>query len=126
MNKAFLSVLTALVAIASVAASDGDFRVLDAVVQQDVKVGGFWRGEYRKLAVKWLPHCIRQMEKGGAGEELLNLVATGEVLAGRTPSVKFKGCPWSDAYVYNTMEAIALALEIDPGYDFALAQGQQR
>ena len=63
MNKAFLSVLTALVAIASVAASDGDFRVLDAVVQQDVKVGGFWRGEYRKLAVKWLPHCIRQMEK---------------------------------------------------------------
>lgn len=40
-----------------------DVRVLDHVVQQDVKVGGFWRTEFRKLSVKWLPHCIRQMEK---------------------------------------------------------------
>ncbi len=117
MNKAFLSVLTALVAIASVAASDGDFRVLDAVVQQDVKVGGFWRGEYRKLAVKWLPHCIRQMEKGGAGEELMNLVAASDLVGGRKPRREYKGAAWSDAYPYNTAEAICLALEIDPGDD---------
>ena len=52
------------------------------------------------------------MEAGGRGEELLNLVATGEVLAGKKPCVKFKGRPWSDAYPYNTLEAICLALEI--------------
>ena len=87
------------------------------VRQRDVKVGGFWRSEYRKLAVKWLPHCIRQMEKGGRGEEMLNLRATAELNAGKVPSVKFKGCPWSDAYPYNTAESICLALEIDPGND---------
>ena len=98
-------------------APSGDTRTLLQVPRQDMKVGGFWRSEYRKLAVKWLPHCIRQMEKGGRGEELLNLVATAELNAGKKPSVKFKGCPWSDAYPYNTAESICLALEIDPGAD---------
>ena len=88
------------------------------------KVGGFWHDEYRRLVTKWLPHCIREMEAGGSGEELLNLVATGEALAGKKPSVKFKGCPWSDAYPYNTIEAICLALEIDPGDDVAFAKAQ--
>ena len=92
-------------------------RTLDGVPQLDVKVGGFWRSEFRKLSVQWLPHCIRQMEKGGRGEEMLNLVATAEINAGKKPSVKFKGCPWSDAYPFNTVESICLALEIDPGAD---------
>ena len=88
--------------------------VVEPIVMQGAKVDGFWHDKYRLVICQWIPHCIRQMESGGAGEELLNLVATGEVLAGKTPSVKFKGCPWSDAYVYNTMEAISLALEIAP------------
>ena len=82
-----------------------------------VTVGGFWGDEYKKLTVKWLPHCIREMEAGGAGEEYLNLVATAEKLAGKEPSVKFKGCKWSDAYPYNIVEAASLALEIDPAGD---------
>lgn len=94
-----------------------DVRTQDGVVQAGVKVGGFWRSEFRKLSVKWLPHCIRQMEKGGRGEEMLNLVATAEINAEKKPSVKFKGCPWSDAYPFNTVESICLALEIDPGAD---------
>ncbi len=92
--------------------------------QLGVKVHGFWHEQYKKLVCKWLPHCIRQMEAGGRGEELLNLVATGEVLAGKTPSAKFKGFPWSDAYPYNTIEAMCLALEIDPGDDAEFAKGQ--
>ena len=84
---------------------------------EKTKVGGFWGKKYRMLTVKWLPHCIREMEKGGQGEEYLNLVATAEKLAGKTPSVKFKGCKWSDAYPYNIIESACLALEIDPGED---------
>jgi len=99
--------------------------MLEPVVMQDVSVEGFWHDQYRRLICRWIPHCIKQMETGGRGEELLNLVATGEVLNGKTPSVKFKGCPWSDAYVYNTMEAISLVLEIDSGNDFAMVQGQR-
>ena len=37
-------------------APSGDMRVLLQVPQQEMKVGGFWRAEYRKLAIKWLPH----------------------------------------------------------------------
>lgn len=106
-----------LACVASLFGFSQDVRVVDHVPQLDVKVNGFWRGEFRKLAVEWIPHCIRQMEKGGRGEEMLNLVATAEINAGKKPSVKFKGCPWSDAYPYNTVESICLALEIDPGQD---------
>ena len=62
--------------LAFAAMAEKDVRTLDGVPQLDVKVGGFWRSEFRKLSVQWLPHCIRQMEKGGRGEEMLNLVAT--------------------------------------------------
>ncbi len=125
MKTKTLRTLAACAALSAFAATAYDCAAVEPVVMQDAKVDGFWRDQYRRMICRWIPHCIRQMEAGGAGEELLNLVATGEVLAGRTPTVKFKGCPWSDAYVYNTMEAISLALEIDPGDDFALAQGQQ-
>ncbi|MBO7655546.1 MAG: glycoside hydrolase family 127 protein, partial [Kiritimatiellae bacterium] len=101
-----------------------DEAVLRPIPMQDVKVSGFWGRQFDRMASRWIPHCIRQMEAGGRGEELLNLVATGEVLQGKKPSVAFKGCMWSDAYVYNTMEAACLALEIDPAGDFALAQTQ--
>ena len=114
------------ISIIDLSTAAGGCDALKPVAMQDVKVDGFWRNQYRRLICKWIPHCIRQMEAGGKGEELLNLVATGEVLAGKTPSVKFKGCPWSDAYVYNTMEAISLALEISPGDDSVMAQGQRR
>ncbi len=102
-----------------------DNRVLDPVPQQDVKIGGYWRSEFRKLSMEWLPHCIQMMEKGGRGEELLNIIAAGEVLAGRDPHRKFKGCVFSDAYPFNAAEAICLALEIDPGNDVAWRKNQE-
>ena len=77
-----------------------------------VKVGGFWGEQYGRLTKKWLPHCIHEMEKGGRGEELLNLVAAGDVNAGRKPSAKYKGHVFSDAYPYNVAEAMCLALEL--------------
>ncbi len=98
---------------------------LEPIAVQGATLHGFWHEQTKRLVSRWLPHCFRQMEAGGVGEELLNLVATGEVLRGEEPSVKFKGCPWSDAYVYNAMEAAALALEIDPGDDFELRLAQR-
>jgi len=120
MKRARLAGLLALSiwgAMGIVLTAVADLRVQDPVPQLDVKVGGYWRAEFRKQSMEWIPHCIKQMEKGGRGEELLNLVATAELNAGRAPSVKFKGCPWSDAYPYNIAESICLALEIDPGDD---------
>lgn len=131
MKNIVRRILTTVAAIVScVAAADasgamGPSRPTDIAIEAARPViGGFWGGEYKKLVCKWIPHCMAQMEKGGAGEELLNLVATGEVLAGKNPSVEFKGCKWSDAYPYNIIEAASLALELDPGDDAELKAGQ--
>ena len=117
MKKIQMAVGVVAAICLAVAPVRADSRVLKSLPQTEVKVGGFWGEQFRMLTVKWLPHCVRQMEKGGRGEEMLNLVATGEFNAGKKPSVKFKGCMWSDAYPYNTVEAISLALEVDPGAD---------
>lgn len=89
--------------------------------QAGVRVGGFWGGHYKRLVCRWLPHCIRQMEAGGEGEEFLNLVHAGEALreedTDEKPRSRFKGDKASDAYVFNVVEAICLALELDPGDD---------
>ena len=89
-----------------------------------IRIHGFWKEQTKRLTQRWIPHCIRQMEAGGAGQELLNLVETARILRGE-PAGKFKGRPWSDAYVYNTIEAICLALAIDPQDDADLAKAQQ-
>lgn len=113
-----IAITLALTGVASAA------ETLEPVRLQTVRLGGFWREQVVLMTAKWIPHCMRQMEAGGEGEELLNLVATGEVLAGKTPSVAFKGCAWSDAYIYNTLEAACLALEVDPAGDAELVRAQ--
>jgi hypothetical protein len=90
---------------------------------QQVTVRGFWRDQVKRLAEQWIPHCIAQMEEGGRGRELLNLVHAARVLKGE-PAGKFTGTPWSDAYVYNTIEAACYALAVDPEGDRALAGAQ--
>lgn len=97
--------------------------LLHPVHFQRIKVGGFWKDQVKRLTEKWIPHCIKQMEKGGRGQELLNLVHTARVLKGE-PAGKFTGAPWSDAYVYNTIESICLALAVDPVGDAELARAQ--
>ena len=93
------------------------------VYTNDIKVGGFWKVQFKRITEKWLPHCIEQMEEGGRGQELMNLVYTAKVLRGEEHG-KYTGAPWSDAYVYNTVEAICLALAIEPEGDKELAEAQ--
>lgn len=89
-----------------------------------IEVNGFWETQFERLTKEWLPHCIEQMEPGGRGQELLNLVNTAKALRGAEHG-KFTGLPWSDAYVYNTVEAICLALAVDPAGDEQLAGAQR-
>jgi len=85
---------------------------LEPVRLQDIRINGFWKQQAKRLTEKWLPHCVRQMEQGGRGQEFLNLQALARVQQGGQPVWKYTGAPWSDAYVYNTVEAICLALAI--------------
>ena len=94
---------------------------LQPVDFQHIKIRGFWKDQIKRLTVKWIPHCIQQMEQGGQGQELLNLIHTAKVLSGGSAG-EFIGRPWSDAYVYNTMESICLALAVDPDGDKELTE----
>lgn len=91
-----------------------------------VELGGFWKQQAKRLTEQWLPHCVRQMEKGGEGQELLNLIALGRVQRGESFDWKYTGAPWSDAYIYNTVEAICMALAVKPGDDTELTQAQRQ
>jgi hypothetical protein len=98
-------------------------EALRPVAVQQVRIRGFWKEQVKRLTELWIPHCIRQMEAGGKGQELLNFVHAARVLKNE-PVGKFTGCPWSDAYIYNTIEAACLALAVDPEGDAALAGAQ--
>lgn len=121
MRNAILACWCVALCCSAVAADAGGELV--AVHVHSVKLGGFWKEQVKLLAEKWIPHCMGEMETGGEGEELLNLVATGHVLRGE-PSGSYKGAPWSDAYIYNTVEAACLALEVDPEGDAELLRAQ--
>ncbi len=108
----------------TLAAAEPSGDVLTPVYFQEIQIDGFWKEHFKRLTEKWIPHCVRQMEEGGEGEELLNLVNTAKVLKGE-PTGKFTGTPWADAYVYNTIEAICLALAVDAEEDSDLAAAQQ-
>ncbi|MHB8866994.1 MAG: glycoside hydrolase family 127 protein [Pirellulaceae bacterium] len=124
MRTACLLFTAAIVGLGSFpAVSRADRNVLYSVHFQEIKLRGFWKQQTKRLTEKWLPHCIKQMEAGGAGQELLNLVHTAKVIRGESHG-EYTGAPWSDAYVYNTMESICLALAIDPDGDAELAQVQ--
>jgi len=105
------------------AQDDVPARPLEPVYFRQIKVHGFWKDQIQRLTVKWIPHCIEQMEEGGRGRELLNLVHAAKVLRGE-PAGKYTGAPWSDAYVYNTIESICLALAVEPQGDRELAEAQ--
>lgn len=97
---------------------------VEPVRLQTVELGGFWKQQAKRLTAQWLPHCIRQMEHGGRGREFLNLVALSRVQRGEPAGGKYTGAPWSDAYVYNTLEAVCLALAVKPDGDAELARAQ--
>lgn len=129
-SKLLFAVLAAVAGLsASVLGAESPLKVMASQsayqAQAGVKVGGFWGEKYKMLVCKWIPHCIRQMEKGGEGEELLNLLAAGDKLRGEKPRRGFKGCKWSDAYPYNIVEAASLALELDAGDDAEFKAGQE-
>ncbi len=98
-------------------------EMLQPVTFRHITLGGFWKQQIKRITEHWLPHCVRQLEPGGGGQELRNLVHAAHMLRGRPPG-PYRGKPWSDAYVYNTLEAMCLALAVAPAGDAALARAQ--
>jgi DUF1680 family protein len=75
--------------------------------------GGFWKPWVRNLIANWIPHCIRQINRtdlqtGEGGID--NFIEAGKKLRGE-PHGLHKGYVFSNAWVYQTIESMSVALE---------------
>jgi DUF1680 family protein len=72
-----------------------------------------WSARLKALIVNWIPHCIArindpELKEGGIN----NFIAAANKLAGRTHE-GHRGYVFANAWVYNTIEAVCLALGLD-------------
>jgi DUF1680 family protein len=87
-----------------------------------------WASRTRALLVNWIPHCIDQMNRSdltqGPGG-LDNFVEAAKALRGE-PYAPHKGYVFSNAWVHQTVEAMSLALMIDPQGDAEIVRAQEK
>src|SRR5215471_1722325 len=95
-------------------------RQLDAVYTKNYKITSpLWSARAKALMVSWIPHCIDQINRddltqGPGGID--NFVEAGKALRGE-PHGAHKGYVFSNAWVHQTVEAMSIALMIDPQGD---------
>jgi DUF1680 family protein len=87
-----------------------------------------WNHRLKSLIVSWIPHCIDQMNRtdlrqGPGG--LDNFVEAAKALRGE-PHAAHKGYVFSNAWVHQTVEAMSLALMVDPKGDREILAAQAR
>ena len=83
-----------------------------------------WRGRIRTLIVNWIPHCYNKISDPTVKEGgIENFTEAGKKLAGK-PHGRAVGPVFSNAWVYNTVEAMCLALMVDPQGDAELVAAQ--
>ena len=104
-------------------------KQLDAVYTKRFKVDSpLWSARSKALMVNWIPHCIdlinrTDLEIGPGGID--NFVEAGKKLRGE-PHGLHKGYVFSNAWVHQTVEAMSIALMIDPQGDQEIIQAQAK
>lgn len=86
-----------------------------------------WSDRAKVLITKWIPHCIRQIERtdlrtGQGG--LDNFIEAAKALRGE-PHGRHLGYVFSNAWVHQTIESMCIALMIDPGGDREIMAAQE-
>jgi DUF1680 family protein len=90
---------------------------LDVVYTKRYKIDSpLWNSRAKALIVSWIPWCIDQIERDtltlGQGG-LDNFIEAAKALRGE-PYGRHKGYVFSNAWVYQTIESMSIALMIDP------------
>lgn len=84
----------------------------------------FWGPRLKAQIVRWIPHCIDKLSDPALPEgRFQNIVEAANKNAGR-PWKPHTGGPFGDAYTLNTVEAMCLALLVDPQGDAEVARSQ--
>jgi len=84
-----------------------------------------WNHRAKALIAHWIPHCIEkisdpELPQGGIN----NFIDAADKLAGR-PHGKHRGYVFSNAWVYNTIESICVALLVDAQGDREIIEAQK-
>ena len=102
---------------------------LDVVYTKRYKIDNpLWNSRAKALIVNWIPWCIDQINRNDLtlGEGGLdNFVEAGKAIRGE-PHGKHKGYVFSNAWVYQTVEAMSIALMIDPQGDREIMAAQEK
>jgi DUF1680 family protein len=104
-------------------------RQLGAVYTKQFKINSkFWTPRTKALIANWIPHCIdiisRSDVKLGPGG-IDNFVEAGKKLRGE-PAGYHKGYVFSNAWVHQTVEAMSIALMIDPQGDPEITKAHEK
>ena len=84
-----------------------------------------WNDRAKALIVNWIPHCIAKISDPNVKEGgINNFLDAANKLAGE-PHGRHRGYVFSNAWVYNTIESICVALMVDPQGDQEILQAQQ-
>ena len=86
----------------------------------------FWRQRLRSLIVNWIPYCYEKISESDLREGgINNFEEAAKKLAGKQ-AVAHRGYPFSNAWVYNTIESMCLAQLVDPAGDPEIKSAQNK
>ena len=84
-----------------------------------------WNHRMKALIVSWIPHCIETLERTDVSAGGIdNFIEAGKKLRGE-PHGQHKGYVFSNAYVHNAVEAMSIALMLDPKNDPEMIRAQE-
>ena len=84
-----------------------------------------WNSRVEALIVNWIPHCISKISDPNLKEGgINNFIDAANKLAGK-PHGRHRGYVFSNAWVYNTIESICVALMIDPRGDREIIEARE-
>ncbi len=104
-------------------------KQLEAVYTKNFKINSkFWNARAKALMVNWIPHCIDIINRndvtlGPGGID--NFVEAGKKLRGEEAGFH-KGYVFSNAWVHQTVEAMSIALMIDPQGDPEIIRAHEK
>jgi len=99
---------------------------LDAVNTKTFKIDSpLWNSRIKALVVNWIPHCVSEINNHNLSQGGIdNFEEAAKALAGK-PHGRHKGYPFSNAWVHQTVEAMCIALMIDPQGDLDILKAQE-
>lgn len=103
-------------------------QLTPVVTKRHTITSPLWAARTRALITSWIPHCVDQinrddLQQGPGGID--NFLEAAKALRGE-PHGRHKGYVFSNAWVHQTVEAMSLALMVDPRGDKAIIAAQAR